>query len=167
MMQKQSQHLKIKDSNLFHKHDLGQYSASIGDLKNMMGLQSRKPLILPDILGAQEIGGLLNSYANQLWDDILGFADYCLAGNTKVAIPSKNISSIEIKNLVESQYSGFVLSHDGNNFTPFVAQKVSQWHCKGVQPVYRYYLSDGSFVDCTSNHNFLLKNNLKMDEKRL
>lgn len=114
------------------------------------------------ISGAQEIGGLLENYANQLWDDILGFADYCLAGSTNLMVPTKHNSSSQIKDLVETQYSGFVLSHDGGNVTPFVAQKVSQWHYKGIQPVYRYNLSDGSFVDCTSNHNFLLKKNLKM-----
>ena len=70
--------------------------------------------------------------------------------------------SKSIKDIVEQQYSGFVLSHDGNHTTPFVAQQVTQWHSKGVKPVYRYTLEDGSYVDCTEDHNFLLKKTLKM-----
>ena len=114
------------------------------------------------IEGAQSIGGLLTDYANQLWDDILGFADYCLAGTTKISIPTMTSRSKSIKDIVEQQYSGFVLSHDGNHTTPFVAQQVTQWHSKGVKPVYRYTLEDGSYVDCTEDHNFLLKKTLKM-----
>ena len=114
------------------------------------------------ILGAQEIGGLLDNYAQQLWEDILGFADYCLAATTKVMVPNNHVSSTQIQDLVKDQYSGFVLSHDGDKLTPLVAQKVTQWYSKGKQLVYRYHLDDDSYVDCTSNHNFLLKKNLKM-----
>jgi DNA polymerase-3 subunit alpha len=114
------------------------------------------------IEGAQSIGGLLSDYANQLWDDILGFADYCLAGTTKIALPSVSSRSKAIQNIVKDQYSGFVLSHDQSTTTPFVAQQVSQWHSKGVKPVYRYTLEDGSYVDCTEDHSFLLKKTLKM-----
>ena len=49
---------------MFHKHDLTQYSASIGDLKNMMGLQSKRPLILPDILGVQGVTKLTGDSKN-------------------------------------------------------------------------------------------------------
>jgi DNA polymerase-3 subunit alpha len=114
------------------------------------------------IEGAQSIGGLLSDYANQLWDDILGFADYCLAGTTKIALPSVSSRSKAIQDIVKDQYSGFVLSHDQSTTTPFVAQQVSQWHSKGVKPVYRYTLEDGSYVDCTEDHSFLLKKTLKM-----
>lgn len=113
------------------------------------------------IEGAQSIGGLLKDYANQLWDDILGFADYCLAGTTKISIPTTS-KSRSIENIVNQQYSGFVLSHDGDPTTPFVAQQVTQWHHKGIKPVYRYTLEDGTYVDCTENHSFLLKKTLKM-----
>lgn len=127
--------------------------------KKMSVLEKYKEKFLE---GAQNIGGLLEEYANQLWDDILGFADYCLAGDTKVLIPTMTVRSKTIEDMVNDQYPGFVLSHDGMKETPFVAQQVTQWHHKGVKPTYRYTLEDGTYVDCTENHNFLLKKTLKM-----
>jgi intein/homing endonuclease len=94
-------------------------------------------------------------YADSLWNDILGFADYCLAGDTEILIPTMTRRSKKIKDIVEDQYELFVLSHDGDDFNPWVSQKVSQWHHRGSKDVYRYTLEDGSYVDCTPEHTFL------------
>ena len=113
--------------------------------------------------GATSIGGLMADYADSLWNDILGFADYCLAGNTELLLPVGDERSTEIEDIVKSQYDGFVLSYDTQVNTwseesPYCAQKVSQWHSRGEKDVYRYTLEDGSYVDCTENHSFLLSN---------
>ena len=36
------------------------------------------------IEGCQDIGGLAKDYAEKLWDDLLGFADYCLHADTMI-----------------------------------------------------------------------------------
>ena len=110
--------------------------------------------------GATSIGGLMADYADSLWNDILGFADYCLAADTEILLPIDNKRSAKIQDIVKDQYNGFVLSYDTevNNWSgesPYCAQKVSQWHSKGVKDVYRYTLEDGTYVDCTEDHKFL------------
>ena len=111
------------------------------------------------IESSQSIGGLAIDYAEDLWKDILGFADYCLAGSTQVVLAAMTPKTKSIKDIVFNQDSDFVLSYDGHKNQPFLAQQISQWHSKGIKPVYRYTLENGAYVDCTENHNFLLKNN--------
>ena len=117
------------------------------------------------IEGAQSIGGLLEHYSKSLWDDILGFADYCLASNTKLMLPlSKDFKSkfSTIEKIVENQYNGPVFSYDQSNSKDikFSVQSVSQWHSKGKKNVYRYIFDDGSKVDCTPDHKFLTSKRL-------
>jgi DNA polymerase III subunit alpha len=106
------------------------------------------------ILGAQELGGLLEKYSASLWDDILGFADYCLGGHTKVRLLNSNES---IESLVKNQNGGPVLSCDTIGSNTVIPQTISQWHDRGIKGVYRYYLEDSTYVDCTPDHKFLTK----------
>ena len=118
------------------------------------------------IEGAQSVGGLLKEYSKSLWDDILGFADYCLASNTSLRLPlDQNYQNMysNIEKIVKKQYNGFVFSYDNTskNKPSFVIQSVSQWHSKGKKPVYKYTFEDSSSVTCTPDHKFLtLKNSL-------
>jgi len=113
--------------------------------------------------GAQTLGGLLEQYAHSLWDDILGFADYCLAGNTKLLLPyqeSKSFLSkdLNLDNLISKQYNGLVFSYDFNSKKEnptFTMQPVSQWHVKGKKDVYKYTFEDSTSVVCTPQHKFL------------
>ena len=131
------------------------------DIRRAMGKKKLSVLEVYEpkfIEGCQSIGGLTADYAEALWKDILGFADYCLAGNTQVLLPTMTTRSKSIKDLVEGQYHGFLLSHDGDAETPWVAQPVSQWHSKGIKDTYTYTLEDGRQVTCTDNHKFLTQN---------
>lgn len=115
------------------------------------------------LAGATSVGGLMADYADSLWNDILGFADYCLAGDTEVLLPVGDKRSTKIQDIVKDQYNGFVLSYDTqvndwSGESPYCAQHLSQWHSRGVKDVYRYTLEDGTYVDCTENHSFLLSN---------
>ena len=134
------------------------------DIRRAMGKKKLSVLEVYEpkfIEGCQSVGGLTSEYAESLWKDILGFADYCLAGDTEVMIPSKDAPSAKIKDLVKNQYSGLILSFDKDSKDKdrYVAQRVSQWHSKGVKSVYRYTFDDGSYVDCTSDHKFLTEEN--------
>ena len=135
------------------------------DIRRAMGKKKLSVLEVYEpkfIEGCQNIGGLTSDYAESLWKDILGFADYCLAGDTEVLLPTKIKTSSKIKDLVKSQYNGFVLSVDRND-NHFVAQHVTQWHSKGLKDVYRYTLEDGSTVVCTENHRFLTEKNQMLE----
>jgi DNA polymerase III subunit alpha len=116
--------------------------------------------------GAQSIGGLMETYSKSLWDDILGFADYCLASDTKIKLPLSKGLKCEystIEKIVEKQYNGPVFSYNqlDTKEVNFSIQSVSQWHSKGKKDVYRYTFEDGSQVTCTSDHKFLALKTLK------
>lgn len=136
------------------------------DIRRAMGKKKLSVLEVYEpkfIQGCQNVGGLTADYAESLWKDILGFADYCLAGTTKVLLPTTANRSTTIKDLVNDQYNGFVLSCDPSEEIPWVAQQVSQWHKKGVKDVYTYTLEDGRKVTCTENHSFLTENGLMLE----
>lgn len=107
------------------------------------------------IVKSQEIGGLLAEYAQSLWSDILGFADYCLAGDTQVKIKQTPYVKT-IADIVDDQISPTVFSYDGSEF---IRQRVEQWHYKGVKQTYTYLCENGASVTCTPDHKFLTIDN--------
>lgn len=110
------------------------------------------------INGCQDIGGLAKDYAEGLWDNLLGFADYCLAGNTIVKTSSENTS---IQDIVTNQTKSSVLSFDLQNQKQYY-QHVTQWHTKGIKDTFTYTFEDGSEVTCTEDHKFLSDRNLML-----
>jgi DNA polymerase III subunit alpha len=127
------------------------------DIRRAMGKKKLTVLEVYEpqfILGCQKVGGLTAEYAADLWMDILGFADYCLAGDTKV-FDQKTGAALKIKDIVDYQLPINVLSCNKNKTK---MQQASQWHKKGKKEIYRYYMEDKSFVDCTAEHNFLSEN---------
>lgn len=141
-------------------------SKTADDIRRAMGKKKLSVLEVYEpkfIQGCQEVGGLTASYAEDLWKDILGFADYCLAASTNIItdLNSKEVSSIE--NIVKQQYNGSVLSFDVKTDRALLSQQVSQWHEKGLKDVYRYTFEDGSFVDCTQDHHFLTSSNTMLE----
>lgn len=107
------------------------------------------------IVKSQEVGGLLAEYAQSLWSDILGFADYCLAGDTQVKIKQTPYVKT-IADIVDDQISPTVFSYDGSEF---IRQRVEQWHYKGVKQTYTYLCENGASVTCTPDHKFLTIDN--------
>ena len=107
------------------------------------------------INGCQEKGGLAKDYSDSLWEDLVGFADYCLLGKTKIKTSD---GILTIKEIVDNFISAEVFSYSFKDKN-FIKQKVSQWYNRGVKPVYRYTLENGTYVDCTENHKFLTINN--------
>lgn len=107
------------------------------------------------IEGCVNTGGLSETYSSDLWDNLVGFADYCLSGDTKIKT-DKGILTIE--DIVENQMPVKVLSHNTSNNKKYL-QQVTQWHKRGVKDVYKYTLQDGSFVKATVDHKFLTNDN--------
>ena len=109
------------------------------------------------IFGCVETGGLAQSYAEELWEDLIGFADYCLVGETKLL---KNIDTnnsdigVKLIDLMENPKSTvFSLSEDGS----ILEQKISQRWNKGLRQVYTYNIGESMSVTCTPDHKFMLK----------
>jgi DNA polymerase III subunit alpha len=94
--------------------------------------------------------GLSEPYSQELWQTLLGFADYCLAGSTLIKTP---FGTISIQEIVENKLSTLVCSTDRN--LDHQVGVVNQWHSRGNKQVYEYKLEDKSTVTCTSDHKFL------------
>ena len=106
------------------------------------------------IEGCTSTGGLSESYSTELWDNLVGFADYCLAGDTKIKTSSGLLS---IKEIVDDQKEVIVSSYDVKNKIKSL-QKVCQWHKRGVKDVFKYIFEDGTSVISTPDHKFLTIN---------
>lgn len=130
------------------------------DIRRAMGKKKLSVLEVYEpqfIQGCQELGGLTADYAENLWKDILGFADYCLSGKTKI---STNTGIKSIEEIVKNQDDSYVYSIKDDIA---YLQKITQWHNKGVKDTYRYTLENGNFVDCTKDHRFLTADNAMLE----
>lgn len=126
------------------------------DIRRAMGKKKKKVLDEYEPLfvkGAIE-KGIPESNAKDLWDDLVGFADYCLHGNTKVI--TKEYGSIEIYKIVENKLPVTVLSLDENGI--LIEQQVKQFWTKGYKHCYSYILENNIEIICTEDHKFLTGN---------
>lgn len=94
--------------------------------------------------------GINQDYADSLWEDIMGFADYCLHGQTK--IHTKEFGLIPIQKIVENKLQCTVYSMNEN--FEIIEQKIVQWWDKGVKQCFNYS-HHGANLICTSDHKFL------------
>jgi len=94
--------------------------------------------------------GLEELYAKNLWEELLGFADYCLAGDTQVQTSEGYVA---IEDLINRNDSPTVLSVD--NEGNLIYQDIVQKHNNGIMGLYEYTLEDNTRVKCTKNHKFM------------
>ncbi len=111
------------------------------------------------VQGCIKIGGLSEIYSNQLWDDLVGFADYCLSGDTVVITPRGNFT---ISDIVKKKMPVQVISFNYENGTYYL-QEVSQYHDRGLKEVFKYTLEDMTEIVCTSDHSFLTSKNKMLE----
>jgi len=91
------------------------------------------------------------SFAESLWDDLVGFADYCLAGDTMVYTLEEGFVSIQY--LVDNTVPATVVSMTDNG--DLYLQQIEQWHSNGVKCISEYTLENNIKISCTSDHKFL------------
>lgn len=107
------------------------------------------------VTGCISVGGLSESYSQDLWDNLLGFADYCLHGSTKINAQGGTLS---IENVVKNKIPATIVSADTNS-ERFYLQRVAQWYEKGKKKCYKYITDTGAEISCTPEHKFLTINN--------
>ncbi|WP_353930026.1 DNA polymerase III subunit alpha [Okeanomitos corallinicola TIOX110] len=95
--------------------------------------------------------GVKKQVAEQLFADMLKFAEYCLSYETEIL--TVEYGFLPIGEIVEKQIECNVFSVDknGNIYT----QPIAQWHHRGVQELYEYCLDDGSKIRATKDHKFM------------
>lgn len=95
--------------------------------------------------------GVRKQVAEQLFADMLKFAEYCLSYDTEILTFEYGFLAIgEIVNK-KIECSVFSVDKNGNVYT----QPIAQWHHRGVQELYEYCLDDGSTIRATKDHKFM------------
>jgi DNA polymerase-3 subunit alpha len=95
--------------------------------------------------------GVKKQIADDLFEQMLKFAEYCLSYDTEVL--TVEYGFIPIGAIVEKHIECTVYSVDNNG--NIYTQPIAQWHNRGQQEVFEYCLEDGSIIHATKDHKFM------------
>ncbi|MFN5474033.1 MAG: DNA polymerase III subunit alpha [Pseudanabaena sp.] len=95
--------------------------------------------------------GIRKEISNDLFDQMVLFAEYCLSYDTLVRTVEYGI--MPIGKIVEHQIECQIYSVDENGFV--YTQPIAQWHDRGNQEVFEYVLENGDRIRATKDHKFM------------
>ena len=95
--------------------------------------------------------GVRKEVANELFDQMVLFAEYCLSYDTEIY--TVEYGALPIGKIVESKIKCSVYTVDKNGLV--YTQPVAQWHDRGIQEVFEYTLDNGLSIRATKDHKFM------------
>ena len=134
--------------------DMGGYSLGQADLlRRAMGKKKMSEMLMHQgnfVAGAME-KGVAKQVAEDLWEQMVKFAEYCLSADTELL--TLEYGPLTIGEIVAKRIPCHVFSVDehGHVYT----QPVAQWHRRGHQGVFEYQLDNGTTIRATANHQFM------------
>lgn len=134
--------------------DMAGYSLGQADLlrramgkKKMAEMEKHREIFIG---GAAE-KGVDKKVSEDLFDQMLLFAEYCLSYDTPVL--TLEYGWLPIGQVVKEQIECQVFSI--NERGHLYMQPIAQWHHRGQQEVFEYTLADGSTIQATAEHQFM------------
>lgn len=134
--------------------DMAGYSLGQADLlrramgkKKMAEMEKHREIFID---GAAK-KGVDKKVSENLFDQMLLFAEYCLSYDTPVL--TLEYGWLPIGQVVQEQIECqvFSINERGHLYT----QPIAQWHHRGQQEVFEYMLADGSTIQATAEHQFM------------
>lgn len=121
------------------------------DARRAMGKKKKEVLeaYYEKFISGSKSNGINEEYADSLWQDIMGFADYCLHGLTKVY--TVEYGYIEIEKIVKEKINATVCSIDKDG--SIIYQPIVQYWDKGVKPCFKSE-QDDIIILSTKDHKF-------------
>ena len=134
--------------------DLAGYSLGEADLlRRAMGKKKAAEMAKHQekfIDGAMK-NGVKKEVAEDLFQQMIKFAEYCLSYDTKIL--TQEYGAIAIGKIVEEKLNCNVYTVDKNGL--IYTQPIAQWHERGIQEIYEYELENGMKIKATKDHKFM------------